>query len=73
MTTEPEPALLHVVRGTPDDVELAALTAVVSAIVVAAGLAGGSENRPHWSSPRTLVRRPIGHGPGAWHASGLPG
>ena len=72
MTTEPERPLLHVVRGTPDDVELAALTAVVS-VIAAKGGSGGSQHRPHWSSPRSLLRRPIGHGPGAWHASGLPG
>ena len=72
MTTEPERPLLHVVRGTPDDAELAALTAVVS-VIAAKGGSGGSQHRPHWSSPRSLLRRPIGHGPGAWHASGLPG
>jgi hypothetical protein len=65
--------LLTVDRGMPDDTELAALTAVVSAIVVNSSHAAGSQHRPHWSSPRALLRRPIGHGPGAWHASGLPG
>ena len=68
--TEDQP-LLSVVRGTPDDVELAALTVVVSALAAAG--AAAVRNQPHWSVPRAMLRRPIGHGPGAWRASGLPG
>jgi hypothetical protein len=68
---EQERPLLSVVRGEPDDVELAALTVVVSAL--AAARASAAKNPPHWSVPRAMLRRPIGHGPGAWRASGLPG
>jgi len=67
-----EQPVLSVVRGTPDDVELAALTAVMSVIAARAG-AGQPAHRPHWSRPRALLRTGISHGPGAWHASGLPG
>ncbi|WP_436492148.1 acyl-CoA carboxylase subunit epsilon [Actinokineospora sp. HUAS TT18] len=65
-----ESPLLRVVRGTPDDVELAALTAVVAA----AGNAD-EETAPDtsaWSSRTSAVRRQLDHGPGAWRASGLP-
>jgi hypothetical protein len=68
-----EQPLLRVVRGTPDEVAVAALAVVVSAIAAAARAAAGAEHRPHWSVPKAMLRRPIGHGPGAWRASGLPG
>ncbi len=67
-----ETPLLSVVRGEPDDVELAALTVVVSALA-AARAAAAARNPAHWSVPRSMLCRPIGHGPGAWRASGLPG
>jgi hypothetical protein len=70
MTERP---LLRVVRGTPDDAELAALTAVV------AGMAGRAEEpaavarpRSWWADRSALVRQPLSAGPGAWKASGLP-
>ncbi|HEV2784653.1 MAG TPA: acyl-CoA carboxylase subunit epsilon [Actinophytocola sp.] len=72
MATEQRP-LLRVVRGTPDDYELAALTAVVSAIAAAGGGSAPEQRRSPWSDPRATLRRPISHGPGAWRASGLPG
>ena len=71
MPTEEEP-LLRVVRGVPDDVEVAALTAVVSALAAAAS-AAAEDQRPPWSNPRALVRPPMSHGRGAWRASGMPG
>jgi len=65
--------LLRIVRGTPDDDELAALAAVV------AGIAAGRRAavpvvaaRSRWADRAALVRRPLPHGPGAWRASGLP-
>lgn len=75
MATEPEAVpMLRVVRGAPDDAELAALTAVVSALAAASGGGGsGPRRRSPWSDPHALLRRPIAHGPWAWHASGLPG
>ncbi|OLT39763.1 acetyl-CoA carboxylase biotin carboxyl carrier protein subunit [Saccharomonospora sp. CUA-673] len=66
--TTPQPPLLRVVRGEPDDVELAALTAVV------AGLAAGDSGeepaprRSRWADRAALVRRPLTPGPGAWRA-----
>ncbi|MGH3859818.1 acyl-CoA carboxylase subunit epsilon [Actinokineospora sp.] len=63
--------LLRVVRGTPDDVELAALTAVV-AVAATASADEETQASSAWSARTTLVRRQLDHGPGAWRASGLP-
>jgi hypothetical protein len=70
MTERP---LLRVVRGTPDDAELAALTTVVLGVVTA-GAATTPElaSRSRWADRAALVRRPLPTGPGAWRASGLP-
>ena len=63
--------VLRVVRGAPDDAELAALVAVI-------GLAGESEpeevveQRSAWGDPAHRVRGVLRPGPGAWRASGLP-
>ncbi|MQA08575.1 MAG: acyl-CoA carboxylase subunit epsilon [Pseudonocardiaceae bacterium] len=67
---------LRVVRGSPDDAELAALTVVVAGLV--SGGAGQPEEndeprRSRWADRATLVRQPLRPGPGAWKASGLPG
>jgi len=72
-TPEQRRALFRVVSGTPDDLELAALTAVVAA----AASAGGDEPPPDrapdlWSHPAAQLRAPLHAGPGAWRASGLP-
>ncbi|MEU7528901.1 acyl-CoA carboxylase subunit epsilon [Saccharothrix sp. NPDC042600] len=79
--TEPEAAVhpetesnrpyLRVVRGTPTDEELAALTAVVTTL----GTPQTEEEPPRrsaWSDPTRLTRRPLPHGPGAWRTSALP-
>jgi hypothetical protein len=63
--------LLRVIRGTPDDAELAALTAVVLA------LSGGGADAPApppslWRSRAALVHAPLVAGRGAWRASALP-
>jgi hypothetical protein len=64
--------LLRIVRGSPDDAEIAALTAVV------AGLAsGGAPEEPanppsRWADKAALVGAPLRPGPGAWRASALP-
>jgi hypothetical protein len=59
------------VRGTPDDEELAALTAVVLALSAA-----GSEPPPAvpslWRDRSALVHAPLVAGRGAWRASALP-
>jgi Acyl-CoA carboxylase epsilon subunit len=67
----PPRPVLRVVRGEPDDDELAALVTVVAA------LAGRSAVRPAparspWRDRGRNIRPPIGPGPGAWRASGLP-
>lgn len=68
----PERPLLRVVRGNPDDTELAALTAVVAAATSRGEPAPPPQRRSLWSDPAARLRRPLHPGPGAWRASGLP-
>jgi len=66
MSAEP---VLRVVRGNPDDVEVAALTA---AVVALAGAGAGDREpagRSRWSDRGSLMRAPLRHGPGAWRGS----
>jgi hypothetical protein len=66
--------LLRVVRGTPDDAELAALAAVIAAAATAAGGERPDEaRRSRWADPAALLRSPVRPGPSAWRASALPG
>jgi hypothetical protein len=73
---EPTPhqrrALFRVLRGTPTDEELAALTAVLLVTAAAADRPPPPAPRNHWSDPATRMRRPLTPGPGAWRASALP-
>ena len=65
--------LLRVVRGRPDELELAALVAVVAARQAAT--AAPDRGRPRvsaWSDPSALLRTPLHPAPGAWRASALP-
>jgi Acyl-CoA carboxylase epsilon subunit len=66
--------LLRVVKGTPDDHELAALTAIIAGLA-AAGPAEEPKpaRRSEWANPARRVRRPLQPGPGAWRASGSLG
>jgi Acyl-CoA carboxylase epsilon subunit len=65
--------LLRVVRGSPSDEELAALTAVVLAVAARGGETRSSVARPSaWSEKSALMRRTPYPGPGAWRASALP-
>ena len=65
---EAQRPILRVVRGEPDDAELAALIAVVSAR--ASAPAETTEPEPNaWTDRTRLVRHPLPHGPGAWRAS----
>lgn len=67
---QPQRPLLRIVRGTPDDLELAALTAIAAGL--AAGGAAPAEPAPRrsaWGSPTAGVRRPLTPGPGAWQAA----
>jgi hypothetical protein len=68
-----ERALLRVVKGGPDDYELAALTAVIAGLASAAPADDKPAVRSEWANPARRVRRPLQHGPGAWRASGFPG
>jgi hypothetical protein len=74
MTTEdPTRPPLFLVNGTATDEEVAALTAVLTALATARP---GHAPRPapsEWSSPRRAARAPLPPGPRAWRASGLPG
>ncbi|MFC6089471.1 acyl-CoA carboxylase subunit epsilon [Saccharothrix lopnurensis] len=63
---------LRVVRGNPDDEELAALTAVVAALASRPAPQAAAPRRSAWADRSRLVRRPLHAGPGAWRASGLP-
>lgn len=71
-TPEERRALFRVVRGTPDDHELAALTAVVAAAAGAGGAPQPARVPDLWSHPAAQLRAPLHAGPGAWRASGLP-
>ncbi|MBB5805959.1 hypothetical protein F4560_005727 [Saccharothrix ecbatanensis] len=64
---------LRVVRGNPDDVELAAVTAVVAGLAASEGPAEDKPRRSAWADKSRLLRRPLAHGPGAWRSSSLPG
>ncbi|RZQ62760.1 acyl-CoA carboxylase subunit epsilon [Amycolatopsis suaedae] len=75
MSGEEQP-LLRVVRGNPDDVELAALTAVVAAAAAGEASAANGPARPRptsrWADRAANLRQPPHPGPGAWRASALP-
>lgn len=73
--TAPEEStpLLRVVKGTPDDHQLAALTAVIAGLASAAPAEEKPAPRSEWANPARRVRRTVQHGPGAWRASGFPG
>jgi hypothetical protein len=69
---------LHVVRGHATAEELAAVTAVVSALLAArqpgAGpvAEAGQPAQPGWLDRAALIGAPLSHGPAAWRRSGRP-
>ncbi|MGH3496157.1 MAG: acyl-CoA carboxylase subunit epsilon [Nocardioidaceae bacterium] len=63
--------LLRVVRGVPDDAELAALVAVV-ACRSGGGNPPSPGPEPLWSSPARAAGAPLWPGHGAWRASAMP-
>ncbi len=74
MTDPAERPLLRIVRGAPDDEELAAVTAVVASLAAAGdGDSGARPPRSRWADRASLVRRQLPTGPGAWRASAFPG
>ncbi|GAB3585470.1 acyl-CoA carboxylase subunit epsilon [Amycolatopsis endophytica] len=71
--SETDRPLLRVVRGNPDDAELAALTAVVAAASSGEPEPEKPERTSLWADRASLVRRPLPQpGSGAWRASALP-
>jgi hypothetical protein len=65
--------LLRVVRGTPTDEELAALTAVLATLKRAPEPVTTSPRpRSRWADRPALMRRVLSPGPGAWRASAWP-
>ena len=69
-TPEERRALFRVVRGTPTDAELAALTVV---LLAAASPADAPPPEPSaWNDRAARMRRPLPVGPGAWRMSALP-
>ncbi|TCP56175.1 acyl-CoA carboxylase epsilon subunit-like protein [Tamaricihabitans halophyticus] len=70
MTQEPEARpMLRVVRGNPDDAELAALTAVVAGLGSDTEEAPPPRSRSRWADRAALVRGQLRPGPGAWRAA----
>ncbi len=64
--------VLRVVKGSPDDAELAALVTVVAALAARGSAATTPRTRSLWHDRHRNIRPPIGPGPGAWRASGMP-
>jgi hypothetical protein len=72
-TPEERRALFRVVRGEPDDVEVAALAAVLAAVAASAGeppTAAGPAST--WADPVARLRAPLPVGPNAWRTSVWP-
>lgn len=74
-TTAP---FLRIVRGRPDDAEIAALTAATAALSATGATEADDRGRlSMWADRSAMVRhsggrRPLRPGPGAWRASALP-
>ena len=72
----PGRAVLAIVRGDPDDTEVAALVAVLAMRSGTTGSAARGQppraSRSGWSDRSRLVRDPLTPGPGAWRRSALP-
>ncbi|WP_020670854.1 acyl-CoA carboxylase epsilon subunit [Amycolatopsis nigrescens] len=61
---------LRIVRGDPDEAELAALVAVFAAL--AAGARPEAERESIWADPAWRHGEPPPPGPDGWRGSGLP-
>jgi hypothetical protein len=68
-TPEERRALFRVVRGTPSDAELAALTVVLAAAALSSEPAAPTRPASVWAAPAARMRRPLQPGPGAWRTS----
>ena len=76
-TPEQRRALFRVVRGEPDDAEVAALTAVLAAAASGNSATTGpaepdTRGRSVWVDRTAAVRAPLNPGPGAWRTHYLP-
>lgn len=68
--------LLSVVRGQPTGEEVAALTVALMAVrarAARASAAGPRRATAGWGRRASLLRSPLGRGPGGWRRSGQPG
>ena len=72
-TPEQRRALFRVIRGEPEDAELAALTVVLAATASAAGAPEDTRGRSVWADRAAMVRQPLHPGRLAWHNSTWPG
>ncbi len=68
--TEP---VFRVVRGTPSDVEVAALAVVLAALAASTPPADPSRPLSRWVDRGAHLRRPLRVGPDAWRTSAWPG
>jgi hypothetical protein len=73
-TPEQRRALFRVVRGEPDDIEVAALAVVLAAAASAGSAAdsGGTRRTSVWTDRQSMLRQQLHPGPGAWRNSTLP-
>jgi acyl-CoA carboxylase epsilon subunit len=73
-TPEQRRALFRVVRGEPDDIEVAALAVVLAAAAAAGSAAdsGGTRRTSVWMDRQAMLRQQLHPGPGAWRNSTLP-
>ena len=62
---------LFLVKGEATAEEVAALTAVLTALGSGTG-EKPARPTPVWAAPQRAVRTPHHHGPGGWRASALP-
>lgn len=74
---EPQRPVLRVVRGNPDDVEIAALTAALASVPAAAPEEPARRPLSLWADRAARLRPaagglPLPPGPNAWRASALP-
>lgn len=65
--------LVRVVRGEPDDVELAALAVVLAALAASPPPADPARPPSRWADRGTHLRRPLRFGQDAWRTSAWPG
>lgn len=75
-TEAQEQPSLRVVRGQPDEHEIAAVSAVLAGLTARGGEQQEAEtarSRSRWADPAARLRQPLRPGPGAWRASALPG